>query len=401
LKIGGRTESSGWGQSKLRHLLVVSEVALTLVALIGAGLFLRSMQQAQGIDPGFETKNMIVMGVNPSAAGYDPDQTQQYFRDAIEQAEAAPGVEAVAVANAFPLGGGFQQTVLLEGDDPTQRGKMSYTTNVTNRYFETMGVPLLRGREFNELDRSDTRAVAVINEAMARRYWDGEDALGKRFSFISTPDRIVEVVGIVPTTAVVQVGEDPQPVAYLPIEQNPTAFGVIHVRTASDPQNFAAEIQSAIQSVDRDIALINVSTMDQILGNALWARRMGAALLGFFGLIALTMAAVGVYGVMSYSAGQRRHEIGIRMALGATASEVLQLVLRQGMAVVGVGVLVGLGTSLALSRAIVSLLYGVSSTDPLTFGSISVLIVLVALAASYIPARRATRVDPLVVLRSE
>jgi len=401
LKIGGRTESSGWGQSKLRHLLVVSEVALTLVALIGAGLFLRSMQQAQGIDPGFETKNMIVMGVNPSAAGYDPDQTQQYFRDAIEQAEAAPGVEAVAVANAFPLGGGFQQTVLLEGDDPTQRGKMSYTTNVTNRYFETMGVPLLRGREFNELDRSDTRAVAVINEAMARRYWDGEDALGKRFSFISTPDRIVEVVGIVPTTAVVQVGEDPQPVAYLPIEQNPTAFGVIHVRTASDPQNFAAEIQSAIQSVDRDIALINVSTMDQILGNALWARRMGAALLGFFGLIALTMAAVGVYGVMSYSASQRRHEMGIRMALGATASEVLQLVLRQGMAVVGVGVLVGLGTSLALSRAIASLLYGVSSTDPLTFGGISVLIVLVALAASYIPARRATKVDPLVVLRSE
>ena len=401
LKIGGRTESSGWGHSKLRHLLVVSEVALTLVALIGAGLFLRSMQQAQGIDPGFETKNMIVMGVNPSAGGYDPEQTQQYFRDVIEQAEAAPGVEAVAVANAFPLGGGFQQTVLLEGDDPTQRAKMSYTTNVTNSYFETMGVPLLRGREFNELDRSDTRAVAVINEAMARRYWEGEDALGKRFSFISAPDRIVEVVGIVPTTAVVQVGEDPQPVAYLPIEQNPTAFGVIHVRTASDPQNFAAEIQSAIQSVDRDIALINVSTMDQILGNALWARRMGAALLGFFGLIALTMAAVGVYGVMSYSASQRRHEMGIRMALGATASEVLQLVLRQGMAVVGVGVLVGLGTSLALSRAIASLLYGVSSTDPLTFGGISVLIVLVALAASYIPARRATKVDPLVVLRSE
>jgi putative ABC transport system permease protein len=401
LKVGGRMEPAGWGRSKLRHLLVVSEIALTLVALIGAGLFLRSMQQAQRIDPGFESQNMMVMGVNPSSAGYDPQQTQQYFRDVLERVNAAPGVRAVAVANAFPLGGGFQQTVVLEGDDPSQRGKMSYTTNVTDEYFETMGVPILRGRGFNRLDRGDTRPVAVINEAMARRYWEGEEALGRRFSFISTPDRIVEVVGIVPTLAIVQVGEDPQPAAYLPIEQNPTAFGVIHVRTANDPQNLAAEIQAEIRSLDRDIALINVSTMSQILGNALWARRMGAALLGFFGFLALTMAAVGVYGVMSYSANQRRHEIGIRMALGATASGVLQLVLRQGMAVAGIGVLVGLGASLILSRAVASLLYGVSATDPLTFGSISGLIVLVALAASYVPARRATKVDPLVVLRSE
>ncbi len=401
LKVGGRMEPAGWGRSNLRHLLVVSEVALTLVALIGAGLFLRSMQQAQRIDPGFEAKNMIVMAVNPSSAGYDPQQTQQYFRDVVERAQSAPGVQAVAVANSFPLGGGFQQTVVLEGDDPAQRGKMSYTTNVSNDYFETMGVSLLQGRAFNELDRSDTRAVAVINEAMARRYWDGEDALGKRFSFISTPDQIVEVVGIVPTVAIVQVGEEPQPVAYLPIEQNQTAFGVIHVRTTTDPENFAAAIQSEIQALDRDIALINVSTINQILGNALWPRRMGAALLGFFGFLALVMAAVGVYGVMSYSANQRRHEIGIRMALGATAGGVLQLVLRQGMAVAGVGVLVGLGTSLALSRAVSSLLYGVSATDPITFASIPGLIVLVALAASYIPARRATKVDPLVVLRSE
>lgn len=401
LKVGGRMEPTGWGRSNLRHLLVVSEVALTLVALIGAGLFLRSMQHAQRIDPGFESKNMIVMGVNPNSAGYDQQQTQQYFRDVVERAKSAPGAQAVAVANAFPLGGGFQQTVVLEGDDPTQRGKMSYTINVSNDYFETMGMPLLRGRTFNELDRSDTRAVAMVNEAMARRYWEGEDAIGRRFSFISTPDRVVEVVGIVPTVAVVQVGEDPQPVAYLPVEQNPTAFGVIHVRTADDPHNFAAEIQSEIQSLDRDIALINVSTMSQILANALWARRMGAALLGFFGFLALTMAAVGVYGVMSYSANQRRHEIGIRMALGSTAAGVLQLILRQGIAVAGVGVLVGLAASLALSRAVSSLLYGVSATDPLTFGSISGLIVLVALAASYLPARRATKVDPLVVLRSE
>ncbi|UCG87667.1 MAG: ABC transporter permease, partial [Gemmatimonadota bacterium] len=401
LNVAGRSEWSGWGRSRLRHLLVAGEVALTLVALVGAGLFLRSMQEAQSIDPGFESSNMMVMGVNPSSAGYTPEQTEQYFRDVVLRAGAAPGARSAAIADAFPLGGGFQQTVVLEGEDPSQRGRLSYTINVSPGYLETLGIPLLRGRGLTEFDRADTRRVAVINEAMARRYWEGQDPIGQRFSFISTPDQVVEVVGVVPTVAMTAVGEDPQPAAYLPIEQNPTAFGVIHVRTVGDPANFAGPIQSEIRDLDRDIALINSTTIGNVLSAALWPRRMAAGLLAFFGLLALIIAAVGVYGVMSYSANQRRHEIGIRMAVGATTASVLSLVLRQGVLIAGAGAAVGLVASLALSRAVASLLYGVSATDPLTFGTIAALIMLVAAVASYLPARRAAKVDPLVVLRSE
>src|SRR6267378_914715 len=402
LKTGGRGGALGWTHNRLRGLLVISEIALALVALVGSGLFLRSMQNAQKFNPGFESQNLLQMNFDLGALRYDADHGQQFFRDAIERAKTVPGVVSASVSSNGVFGGGFAGTIFREGEqtDPNNRGTLVNFDDVTPGHFETMRIPLLSGRDFTDFDREKTTRVAVINEAMARAIWPDQDAIGKRFAIVSDPV-LLQVIGVVGPTVVGQIGEDPQPVAYLPMRQQYSPFGTLVVRTNTNPEPLIGPVRAQIQPIDKNLAFTNAQTVQQILGQGLWAARMGAALLGLFGALALILASIGIYGVLAYSVAQRTSEIGLRMALGAQPRQVLALVLRQGMLLALIGATAGILVALPVARQAAGLLYGVSATDPLTYVGITLLLMAVALLACYLPARRATRIDPLVALRVE
>jgi putative ABC transport system permease protein len=402
LKTGGRGGALGWTHNRLRGLLVISEIALALVALVGSGLFLRSMQNAQQFNPGFESQNLLQMNFDLGALRYDADHGQQFFRDAVERAKTVPGVVSASVSSNGVFGGGLAGTIFREGEqtDPNNRGTLVNFDDVTPGHFETMRIPLISGRDFTDFDREKTTRVAVINEAMAKAIWPGQDALGKRFAIVTEPN-LLQVIGVVGTTVVGQIGEDPQPVAYLPMRQQYSPFATLVVRTSSNPEPLIGAVRAQIQPVDKNLAFTNAQTVQQILGQGLWAARMGAALLGLFGALALVLASIGIYGVLAYSVAQRTSEIGLRMALGAQPRQVLGLVLKQGMLLAMIGAAVGVLVALPVARMAGNLLYGVSATDPLTYAGITLLLLCVALLACYLPARRATRIDPLKALRVE
>ena len=402
LKTGGRGGALGWTHNRLRGLLVISEIALALVALVGSGLFLRSMQNAQKFNPGFESQNLLQMNFDLGALRYDADHGQQFFRDAIERAKTVPGVLSASVSSNGVFGGGLAGTIFREGEqtDPNNRGTLVGFDDVTPGHFATMRIPLISGRDFTDFDREKTTRVAVINEAMARAIWPDQDAIGKRFAIVSDPV-LLQVIGVVGTTVVGQIGEDPQPVAYLPMRQQYSPFGTLVVRTNTNPEPLIGPVRAQIQPIDKNLAFTNAQTVQQILGQGLWAARMGAALLGLFGALALILASIGIYGVLAYSVAQRTSEIGLRMALGAQPRQVLALVLRQGMLLALIGATAGILVALPVARQAAGLLYGVSATDPLTYVGITLLLMAVALLACYLPARRATRIDPLVALRVE
>ncbi len=402
LKTGGRGGALGWTHNRLRGLLVISEIALALVALVGSGLFLRSMQNAQKFNPGFESQNLLQMNFDLGALRYDADHGQQFFRDAIERAKTVPGVVSASVSSNGVFGGGLAGTIFREGEqtDPNNRGTLVGFDDVTPGHFETMRIPLISGRDFTDFDREKTTRVAVINEAMAKAIWPGQDAIGKRFAIVSDPV-LLQVIGVVGTTVVGQIGEDPQPVAYLPMRQQYSPFGTLVVRTDTNPEPLIGAVRAQVQPIDKNLAFTNAQTVQQILGQGLWAARMGAALLGLFGALALILASIGIYGVLAYSVAQRTSEIGLRMALGAQPRQVLALVLRQGMLLALIGATAGILVALPVARQAAGLLYGVSATDPLTYVGITLLLMAVALLACYLPARRATRIDPLVALRVE
>lgn len=405
LKAGGRGGTMGWAHNRMRSLLVVSEIALALVALIGAGLFLRSMQRAQEINIGFEATNLFEYNVDLGALRYEPEHGQQFFRETLERVKTVPGVADATISANGVLGGGnggISGTIFREGEqtDPNNRGTLVVLDDVMPGYFSALHIPTLSGRDFSDFDRENTKQVAIINKAMADLVWPGQEALGKRFSIVVDPHQY-EVIGVVGTTVIGAVGEDPQPVAYFPLRQQYTPQATILVRTTGNPEALMGAVRAQVNQIDRNLALTNGQTVGQLLGQGLWAARMGAALLGLFGLLALVLASVGIYGVLSYSVTQRTSEIGIRMALGAQSRQVLKLVLRQGMLLAGVGVLVGVAIALPITSFASSLLYGVSPSDPLTYIVIAVVLLAVALLACYVPARRATRIDPLVALRFE
>lgn len=402
LKLGGRGGSMEWGRNSLRSLLVVSEIALSLVALVGAGLFIRSMRDAQRTDPGFELKNLFMMAVDLGAMHYDEGRAEEFFRAAVERANATPGVKSATIASNFPLGGGFMRTVFPEGEDETTgyRGTLTQLDDVTPGYFDALGIPLVKGRDFNDSDRKNTTSVAVINEAMAKQFWPNRDVVGKRFHFFGDTT-LRQVVGVVRNTVVNNIGEEPVPLAYLTIVQDYSPAVTLQVRTTGQPESVIGGVRAQIQSLDRNLVITNVQTIGEIMDQGLWAPRMGAALLTLFGGLALVLAALGVYGVLSYSVTQQTREIGIRMAMGAERSDVLRLVVSQGLRLAGAGLVLGILIALVVMRQLASLLFGVSAYDPLTFGGVALLLVSVALVACYIPARRATHVDPLVALRYE
>ena len=404
LKAGGRG-TVGWAHNRMRSLLVVSEIALALVALIGAGLFLRSMQRAQQISIGFEAKDLFEYNFDLGALRYDEGHGQQFFREAIERVKSVPGVADATISSNGILGGGnggISGTIFREGEqsDPNNRGTLVVFDDVTPGYFAALHIPLLSGRELTDFDRENTTPAVVINKAMADIVWPGQDPLGKHFFVVVDPTKY-EVVGVVGTTIIGAVGEDPQPVAYVPMRQQYSPQASLVVRTTGSPEPIMGAVRAQVSQLDRNLALTNGQTVGELLGQGLWAARMGAALLGLFGLLSLILASIGIYGVLSYSVTQRTSEIGIRVAMGAQPSQVLALVLRQGMALAGVGVFFGVLVALPISRFASTLLYGVDTYDPTTYIAISVLLMAVAFLACYVPAHRATRIDPLVALRFE
>jgi len=402
LNAGGRGGSATWTRGPLRSILIVSEVALALITLVGAGLFIRSMQNAQRTDLGFESQRLFVIAIDLGALHYDEAHGQQFYRDAIQRVTSSPFVEAAAVASNLPLGGGLGRTVFPEGKDETSgyRGTMTQLDDVSPGFFDTLRIPLKQGRAFTDLDKNQTPPVAVISEAMARHFWRDQDPIGKRFHFFGDP-KLLEVVGVVGNTVINQIGEDPQPLAYLPLTQDYSPAATLQVRTSGDPRAVIATVRSQIQALDHNLAITNIQTIEEVLDQGLWAPRMAAAMLSLFGGLALILAAIGVYGVLSYSVNQQTREIGIRMALGATPSEVLRWVIGQGLRLAGAGMLVGVVAGLGLMHFVGSLLFGVSTYDPETFATVTLVLGMIALLACYLPARGATKVNPLLALRNE
>ncbi len=386
----------------LRKALVVAQVALSLLSLITAGLFVRSLQKAKEVNPGFITDKVVVFGFNLGREGYTPDQGKQFHRQALERVTSLPGVESATIARDRPFAGGFQRSVFIEGQEPPPggRGVLVQVNNISSNFFDTLGIPLLRGRDFAETDNEKAPKVVIINEAMANRFWPDQDAVGKRFKFFGDQD-YREVVGVSRDSKINSLTEQRRPFVYTPMLQEYSPQMTLEVRTSSDPQGMIGAIRSKIQELDPSLSVLNVQTLGERVDGSLQGERSQATMIGTAGLLALLLASVGLYGVMAYTVAQRTREIGIRMALGASRKNVLGLVLKQGVTLVSTGVVIGLGLAFGVTRFIASSLFGVTAVDPLTFAGTSLLLIVVSLVASYIPARRATKVDPMIALRYE
>jgi predicted permease len=384
----------------LRNLLVSSQVALSLVALVGAGLFLRSLQNAQRISPGFDTEHLAVLSFDLGAQGYTEERGRQFQQRVLERVGSVPGVQAASVASVVPLfAGGFARTVFLEGQDTSDRraGRLVQISVVGPKYLETTGIPLVRGRSLVETDQPNTPMAVVINETMAKRFWPDQDAIGKRFKFFGQ-DFFTVVVGIAKDSKYNFIGEEPTPFIYQSTTQVYQPQLSLFVKAAK-PHAVLGTVRGEVQQLDRNLPLTGVFTLTEIFDQALWAPRMAASLLVVFAGLSLVLSVIGIYGVMAYAVSQRTRELGIRMALGASRADVLRLVVAQGLRLTLMGVGFGLVASFAATRLIASLLYSVSPTDLVTFTVVPVLLAAAALAASYLPALRATRIDAMSALR--
>jgi len=388
----------------LRNAIVIVQLAVSLVLLISAGLFIRSLQHAQQIETGFRTEKRIAVSFDLQLQAYDEARGREFYRRLVESAGALPGARSVSLVNYLPLGfGGRGTQINADGREPSPNAQPEFATYqiISVRYFETMGTRIVRGRNFSERDKAGSPEVVIINETLARRFWPQQEALGQRLRVGPRTAPLCEVVGIVEDTVAHSLGEDRQSIIYRPFEQDYSAAATLVVETTGDPKAMVPSIRREVLALDENLPLQGIKTVDEHLSLSLWPARMGAAVLVIFGLLGLVLASVGVYGVMAYSVSLRTREIGLRMALGAQAGDVLRLVVWKGFALALVGTLIGLGLALATGRLLAGLLYGVSATDALTFIGVPLLLISVALIACYIPARRAMRVDPMVALRHE
>jgi putative ABC transport system permease protein len=404
---GGRNSSAGSAKRRMSQLLVTSEVALTLVLLVGASLLVQSLAHLESSNLGFDPNNLLmaVVDLSPTAYGNDA-KINSFYDQLLSRVRALPGVLGATLNSAPPLDTGWETGFDVEGRPPYPPGKgpAAEISVIDSEYFRVMGIPLLRGRSFGPQDSHDGPPSVVIDEAFARRIWPGEDAIGKRLLFWvkAPPAKAVTVVGVVPTVGIYGYGETPSLLQlYLPQSQAAQANPTLLVRSSGDPSGLAAPVRRIVFDMDPNQPVFAVRTLDHDLKDSISSPRLIVSLLPVFALLALLLAICGLYAVVSYGVRQRTREIGIRVALGAAPSEALWLVLRQGASPAVLGVAIGIASSLALTRLLKGLLFGIGVADPLTFVVVPLTLMLAVFLACYVPARRATRVDPMVALRHE
>ena len=391
----------GYRRYSVRNLLIVAQVSVSLVLLVGAGLFVRSLRNAQSIDPGFEMDHLLTMKLDTTVVGLEADKALAFYQSVMDQTRNVSGVRSVTMASSGPLEvvSGLRP-VYVEGYSASAGEDMNYSFNiVAPDYFQTMGIPLVQGREFTEADTSKAPNVVIINETMARTFWPSESPIGKRISDNGQPGPYRVVVGVARESKYLTLGEAPRPYYYIPLQQDFFPSARLHVRTVGDPQSMVNTVRAIVRGADATVPISNVQTGGEHLGLALLVPRIGAMLLGPAGLVALVLGIIGLYGVMSYSVARRTKEIGIRMALGAQEVDVLRMVMKEGMGLVGIGLLLGLTVAFVITRVLTSFLYGISATDPLTFVAVSLILIAVALVSIFIPARKALKVQPNIALR--
>ncbi|HEV2493348.1 MAG TPA: ABC transporter permease [Terriglobia bacterium] len=406
LKERGRNSAAGARGSRLLRTLVVSEVALALALLVGAGLMIQSFQHLETTPTGFNPDHLLTVRVPLMSYKYSPPQSADFYREVLERIQAIPGVKSVGMANNLPFTG-FHLSLDFPAPPNSPGGSGPVWVvgrSVSPDYFRAMQIPLIRGRDFTEAEnQKDAPCVRIVNQTMARLYFPGQNPIGKQLHGACPNDAPATVVGVVADSKQDSVDSEPHPELYEPYAQHPFASFLVTfvIRTASNPTDVAAAVRQAVRQVDSDQPVIQMRTMQDVVSESIWRQHVSASMLGLFAALALLLSAVGVYGTLSYSVSQRTREIGIRVALGAERRAVLCKVMGQGINLTLIGVAIGIAGALALTRFLSSLLYGVKPTDPLTFVTVSLILTAVALLASYIPARRATKVDPMVALRHE
>jgi putative ABC transport system permease protein len=382
-------------------------MALAVVLLVGAGLLIRSSLGLQQVNPGFQPRNVLAMQLSlPDYKYREPQQRDAFYRQLMDGVRALPGVKAAGAISVLPMSGQDSSgSFRIEGRDVPQGQTLPHGARwaATSDYFMTMSIPLIKGRYFTERDSADGPGVAIIDETMARKYWPDEDPVGRRISFEGTPEnrRWREIVGVVGHVKHKSLEGESRVQYYIPHPQRPAPNMFLVVQAATEPASLTASVRAAVKTMDKDLPVYKVTTMERLVTDSMAQRRFAMVLFGIFAALALVLAAVGLFGVIAYTVTQRTHEIGLRVALGAQPSDVLRLVLGQGMLLALIGVGVGLVAAFALTRLMTSLLYGISATDPVTFIGIALLLVAVAMLACYVPARKAMRTDPMVALRYE
>jgi macrolide transport system ATP-binding/permease protein len=388
--------------ARFQKTLLTGQVALSLVSLIAASLFLRAVQRAYAIDPGFDDQHLAVFMMNPEQVGYDAVRLKDFRRDVADRVARLPGVAAVSWASNMPFWSSPSRDILIQGQEQNRKSETISTVadTVDLDYFKTMRIPLLQGRAFTDADQDGSLPVVIVNENLARRYWPNGNAIGQHLRL--TGDTITrQIVGVVKTSNYTTLGETPQPCLYLPIRQNPGSDAILYVRTAGNPSLILEPVQGQIRDTDPKVEVTDIRTGAKIVDQVLWNARMVLGMLGVFGLLALALASVGLYGILAYTVSGRRREIGVRMALGASRASVLRLVLRQGMMLVFIGAGIGLVLALFIGRAFSRMLFGLSPADPLSLAGAAAALILVAMVACFLPAQAASSMDPMRALRED
>jgi putative ABC transport system permease protein len=391
--------------SRARSALVVAEIALALTLLVGAGLLMRSFVRLQHVDPGFAPANVLTANIGLPLSMYSKrEQVTNFYDQLHERLKALPGVQAISFGSSLPMTGVNTDTSFIIEGRPApalDQRPAAWVSAVSHDYFRTMNIRLVAGRVFDDRESETAPSAVVISEAMARRYWPNDTPVGKRIGFGGPQARWTEIVGVVADVRHFGLSNDARPTFYFSSRERPRNFMTVALRTSGDPLSYVAAVRKEVQALDGNLAVSNVQTLERLVSDSIALPRFVLLLLGSFAGVALLLAGLGIYGVMAYSVAQRTQEIGIRVALGSQTIDVLQLVVGQGMKLALVGVGIGLATSFGLTRLMSKLLFGVSPTDPLTFAVIVVLLLLIALLACWVPARRATKVDPMIALRIE